>query len=144
MTNELALLAESWSEGTIESQEKAKTEDLSPVREKSRSNNRGLRKCAVLGRPLTFNGAAPKVRHVWDCYWPAEVDEPRNLVQVFFREVARLLQLPHKGKEDEAALDELRSLVQRSVRPVLLGFAGKWFDSANALAEHVGLVPCSL
>lgn len=51
------------------------------------------------------------------------------------------MQLPHKGKEDKAALDELRSLVQPSVRSVLLGFAGKWFDSANALAEHVGLVP---
>lgn len=82
------------------------------------------------------------VRHFWECHCPAGVEEPRYLVQ-FLREVARHLQLLQEGKDDERALDELRSLVQRSFRPVLWGFAGKWLDRTNALAEHVGLVPVS-
>lgn len=51
------------------------------------------------------------VRYVWECHFPAGVEEPRYLVQ-FLREVAHLLQLPQEGKDDERALDELSCSVQ--------------------------------
>nr|XP_022338929.1 uncharacterized protein LOC111134310 [Crassostrea virginica] len=137
MADELQLRNESWSEGL-----RARLEELLPARKKSRSNKRGTRRCAVSGCAFTFDGAAPMVRHVWEEHCPARVEEPDFLVQ-FLREIARLLHLPQERRDDKRALDDLRTLVQRSFRPVLWGFAGRWLDKANALAERVGMAPVS-
>ena len=143
MTDDIQLRNESWSEGTSKNnEERARLKELPPARKKSRSNKRGIRRCAVLGCDSTFDGAAPMVRHVWDMHCPAGVEEPDFLVQ-FLPEIDRLLHLPQEGRDDEWALDDLKVLVQHSFRPVLWEFAGRWLDRANALAEHMGMVPVS-
>ncbi|XP_078312773.1 uncharacterized protein LOC144619219 [Crassostrea virginica] len=60
MVDELQLLAESLSEGTSESQEKARTEDQSPARQKSRSTNGEMRCWGSLFK----KGKTGKIFHV--------------------------------------------------------------------------------
>lgn len=71
---------------------------------------------------------------------PEGIERADRMVR-FLREIARSLQLPQEGKDDERALDELRALVQRGCRPVPWEFGEKWCQSANAVAAQLGLVP---
>lgn len=79
-------------------------------------------------------------RHILVSHCPEGIERADRTVR-FLRDIARSLNLPQEVRDDERALDELRSLVQRCFRPVPWEFGGKWCQSANALAAQLGLVP---
>ena len=115
--------AVSWSEGTSELHEETKTKAMEKhllARPQPRPHQRGARRCAIRDCAVTFNEASPMVRHILEGHCSAGVEDPSCLVQ-FLRELARLLRLPQKGKNDERELDDLRAFVQRSFQPVNCG-----------------------
>lgn len=71
------------------------------------------------------------MKHILVSLCPEGIERADRMVR-FLWEIARSLQLPQEGRDDEHALDELRALVQRGFRPVPWEFGGKRSESANA------------